>query len=65
MNKQPFYCVLTLLFTSTRELSQQEVMDKVGPALLKVKGTLTSSQPRGGITVEAFECEAGDPADLM
>lgn len=65
MNKQPFYCVLTVLFTATRELSESEVAEAVKKSLLKIPGVLAPGKPRGGVIVEAFECEAGDPADLM
>lgn len=65
MNKQPFYCVLTVLFTATREVPEPEAAEAVKKALLKMPGVIPSGRPRGGVIVEAFDCEPGDPADLM
>lgn len=60
-NKQPFYCVVTFLFTATRELTETD-MESVKKAIKKVPGVI---EARGGTQIESFECEAGDPADLM
>lgn len=59
MNKQPFYCSVTINFTATEEITES----KLSNALQSIKWL--PSVLDHTVEVESFVCEAGDPADLM
>lgn len=59
MNKQPYYHrVDGLLFTATRDISQEEFIQAI-KAPLKKLGVLINS-----IELECMDAEPGDPSDL-
>lgn len=66
MNKQPFYHRAVVLFTATREISEDEFNTILGklvsnlPKYVRDTGILASS-----MLVEEIDNEPGDPADLM
>lgn len=59
MNKQPFYCIVSFLFTATREISEVE-LEHALEGLRVIPDVLAET-----VQTESFDCEAGDPADLM
>lgn len=59
LNKQPFYCVVSFLFTATREISEAE-LEHALEGLRVIPDVLDKT-----VQIEAFECEPGDPADLL
>jgi hypothetical protein len=62
-NKQPFYHRVTVLFTATRALKEDELKDLLFDGLNEMsKGKIV----KGSVEIEEFdEPEPGDPADLM
>ena len=58
-NEQPYYHALTILFTATQDI-QEEELKHVLTALKKVKHVLPDS-----IEIDSFDAEPGDPADLL
>jgi len=58
MNDQPFYHDLSILFTATRPIAQQE-LDKLLKEIHKLGAVVD-----GSAEIQYLENEAGDPADL-
>ena len=59
MNKQPFYHEISILFTATKPLTEEE-LEHVADELRADKDVLNDS-----VQIQFVESEAGDPADLM
>ncbi len=64
MNKQPYYHRATLLFTATRPVDRQELVDLLNEAIEKLpkddRADIVVS-----VDVENCDSEPGDPADLL
>ena len=63
MNKQPFYHRAVVLFTATREATQEEFERDISEAMKRLGkkyGYMADT-----LQVEEIDAEAGDPADLM
>ncbi len=62
-NKQPFYNSVTLLFTTKGRAPYQAEVEECAKAFgqsMRIRAPLA-----GGVDVEEFESDAGDPADLV
>jgi len=64
MNKQPFYHRLTVLFTATEDVTDDD--DALAQEIAKLlKRRFGRAVLKDTVEIEEFDAEPGDPADLL